>query len=114
MLHAQYLLGMENQSFETKKQSYQRPSNVQQQQQQAPFVQRPNIQQQQQVPIQQPNIQQQQQLQQILQSIGPQQLKELLSITPQQLQKLPLEQRQHVILIQQHAAQIAKGILPQK
>jgi cleavage stimulation factor subunit 2 len=105
LIHGQYILGMEKQlwgqSMQTMQPMYKVPpkdirSDIRStpyQQQSYNYVQ----------PSPQPSP-----AEQLLRTMNPQQLKELLALTPEQLLTLPEGTRQQVILIQQHAAQLTK------
>lgn len=99
ILHALFILGLEKPKFVSQQQQIQQQVFQQQQ-----LLQQQQLQQQQQLAMEQ------QQVQQILRTINPKQLQELLAITPMQLETLPLQMKQQVIMIQQQVGNLAKGL----
>jgi len=108
LVHAQYVLGMEKTLFGERMQNVYNPGPMQGQMRPDIRMQ-PMMHQYQEIP-QQYQQTQNLQLQNLLKTISPQQLKELLAITPEQLKGLPEQTKQQVMLIQAHAAQLAKHI----
>ena len=60
-----------------------------------------------------PSASQQLQFQQLIRSINPQKLQQIITMTPQQIEQLPPQERQQVIAIQHNMRTLAKDILPQ-
>lgn len=106
IVHAQYCLGMEKTLFGERQNIYKPPIRG------APFQQNPSPygMPQQFQPVQQypQATQQNQALSQLMKTISPQQLKEILAITPEQLKTLPEQTQQQVLMIQTSVAQLTK------